>query len=136
MDGTNAIIVTKQDLKQMLTEAGIIAAETVLNNFKEELNTNPLEKQTKRLKDFIADRSTIPNPKDEWANGRHIRLLAPNKNGKPKSMAWFQTFKKESILNHCPSRSSTDHGRLREWRFEDIANAWDHYHRQRWMREV
>jgi len=134
MQGTDAIVVTKHDLKQMLTEAGTVAAEKVLNSFKDELNVDPLEKQAKRLKDFIEDRTTIENPRGEWASGRHIRLIAPNKNGKPKSMAWFQTFKKESILNQCPDRSSTDHGRLREWCFEDIANAWDYYHRQRWLR--
>ncbi|MEW7008473.1 MULTISPECIES: hypothetical protein [unclassified Lentilitoribacter] len=131
MQGTAALVVTKEELKKMLEEVGRISATQILNSFKAELNTNPIEKQTKRLQTYIQDRNSIENPREEWANGRHIRRLNPSKNGKPKSMSWFKTFKEESTLNKCFNRPSPDHGRLQEWTFEDVANAWDHFHRQR-----
>lgn len=134
MQGTAALVVTKEELQKMLEEAGRVSAYTVLNSFKEELNTDPMDKQIKRLQSYIEDRTTIDKPRDEWANGRHIRRLNLNMNGKPKSMSWFKTFKQESTLNQCFNRPSPDHGRLQEWCLEDIANAWDHYHRQRWER--
>lgn len=134
MQGTAAFVVTKNELKDMLEEAGRVGAHEVLSSFKDELNIDPVEEQTKRLQNYIKDRTTIDNPRDEWANGRHIRRLNPSKQGKPKSISWFKTFKEQSTLNQCFNRPSPDHGRLQEWTFEDIANAWDHFHRMRWLK--
>lgn len=125
MQGMEAIVVTKHELKELLKEAGEAGASEILDAFKDELITDPVLKQTNRLRDYIADRSTIANPREEWANGRHIRMLKPAKNGKPKSVAWFQEFKKKSKLNQCFHRPSVDHGRLQEWCFEDIYLSWN-----------
>lgn len=136
MQGTPAIIVMEEELKEMMIGAGRVAAQEIMDNMKEEITQDPVERQTNLLRAYIEDRKTITNPREHHASGRHIRKLKPNANGKPKSIAWFQTFKKESKLNKCFNRPSPDHGRLQEWCFEDIANAWDHFHRQRFMRQA
>ena len=134
MHGTPAIVVMEHELKEMMIGAGRVAAKEIMENMKQEITQDPVERQTTLLRAYIEDRTTLSNPREHHANGRHIRMLKPANNGKPKSTAWFQTFKKESKLNKCFNRPSPDHGRLQEWCFEDIANAWDYYHRQRWLK--
>ncbi len=136
MQAMQALVIMEHELTELLTKAGKVAALEVLEDFRQELNQDPVLKHADRLRSYIENRSLIDNPRDLWSNGRHIRLITPTKNGKPKSIAWFQTFKKESNLKNCVNRPSPDHGRLQEWCFEDIANAWDHYHRQRYMRQA
>jgi len=136
MQGMHALVIMEHELTELLTKTGRAAALEVVEQFRQELNTDPLEKQVQLLRDYIENRSTISNSRDVYANGRHIRLIKPTRDNKPKSVAWFQRFKKESKLNGCIKRPSPDHGRLQEWCFEDIANAWEHYHRQRWSIET
>ena len=134
MKGTAAIVVTEEELTNMLTQAGKAGAREVMSEYEQQLEQDPVERHTQLLRDFIEDRSILDNPREVFGSGRHIRRIIPAKNGKPKSVAWFQGFKRESKLNLCKNRPSPDHGRLQEWCFEDIANAWDNYNRQRWMR--
>ena len=131
MKSIPAVVLHQDQLSEMLVTAGRVAAREIAEAFKEDLKLDPTDQRIKKLRDYIADRTTCTNPKDEWANGRHIRMIAPAKEGKPKSMGWFQQFKKKSKLNKCYNRKSADHGHLQEWCFEDIANAWVHYHQQK-----
>lgn len=124
MEGTTALIVTKNDLAEIISAAGTMAAIKAVEALRADLNQDPAEKQLQLLRNYIADRTTINNPRDHWASGRLIRMIAPNQNGKPKSVSWFQKFKQTSGLNTCPHRTSHEHGRLQEWCFEDIANVW------------
>lgn len=136
MQRTPAMLITETELNDMLTKAGKLAAQEIVEHLKQDIYQDPQVTLTKRLRAFIEDRSTELNPRDIYANGRHIRMVQPNKNGKPKSTAWFQNFKRDSTLNQCFHRPSPDHGHLQEWCFEDIANAWDHYHRQRYLKQA
>lgn len=134
MRRTAAMIVTESELNEMLTKAGKVAAQEIIEHLKQEIYQDPVQTVTNKLRAYIEDRGTEQSPRDIYANGRHIRMLVPAKNGKPKSTAWFQNFKRDSTLNKCFHRPSSEHGHLQEWCFEDIANAWDHYHRQKWLR--
>ena len=136
MNGQPAVVVTEDDLKDMMIGAGRVAAKEVMEQVKGDINRDPMERQVMLLRQFIEDRSTIKEPDKHYASSRHIRMLTPNKNGKPKSVSWFQGFKKESRLDQCHHRPSPNHGRLHEWSFEDIANAWVYYLHQKWMREA
>ena len=136
MNGQPAVIVTAENLEQLMLDAGRTAAREVLERVTSDANLDPLERHVRLLRDYLEDRSVVSKPRELFASSRHIRLLAPNRNGKPKSVSWFQTFKQESGLARCDHRPSPTHGRLHEWCFEDIANAWVHYHRQRWLREA
>ena len=135
MEAMQALVIMEHELTDLLTKTGKIAAAEILEAFRQEINQDPIEKHATTLRNYIEDRTTLKDPRNRFAHGHHIRLLNPAKNNKPKSIAWFQNFKKESQLKDCPSRASTTHGRLQEWCFEDIANAWDYYHRQRWLKE-
>lgn len=130
-----ALIVTEQDLEVLLQRAAHLAAITAIEQLRTDLIQDPKEQVLNKLRAFIKDRSTITNPREHWANGKMIREIDTNHNNKPKSISWFQLFKKQSTLNQCPRRKSSEHGKLQEWTFEDIANAWDHFHRLRWMGE-
>ena len=127
-----AIVLTEDVLEEMLIRAGRLAAEQTVAKLKGELMQDPRERHILLLRNFLNDRSTVPNPRDVWANGHHIRQIELSNQGKPRSMTWFQRFKTESGLAACVSRPSPSHGRLQEWTFEDIANAWEHYYALRW----
>ncbi|WP_158510368.1 hypothetical protein [Roseibium album] len=47
-------------------------------------------------------------------------------------MTWLHRFKQESGLADCASRPCPTHGRLQEWTFENIANAWERYYMMKW----
>lgn len=125
MQGQQAIIVTEYELQQMLAQAGKAAAQEVISSFKAELTDDPTEATTRKLRAYIADRSTVLNPRDMWANALHIRSIKLNSRHKPLSVSWFQKFKKISGLDACFFRPSTATGGRTEWCFEDIANAWE-----------
>ena len=132
MEAIPAIVLTKSDLQEMLEQAGQRAAELVLAQHNADLMLDPQERQVKLLRGYLADRSSIEDPRAMWANSHHIRRLEVGANGKPKSMTWLHRFKQETGLAACVSRPSPAHGRLREWTFEDIANAWERYYMLRW----
>jgi len=135
MQAMQALVIMEHDLAEMIHKAGKTAAAEILEQFRQDMNRTPQDKQVEQLRAYIEDRSSCSNPREHWAHSRHIRMIKPTKAEKPKSISWFQKFKKASMLDGCNSKASSDHGRLKEWCFEDIANAWDHYHRQRWMRQ-
>ncbi|OBY24582.1 hypothetical protein A9D60_24050 [Leisingera sp. JC1] len=125
MNGQPAMIFLEHELQHMLTEAAKQAAQEVIDNFKSELSTDPNEVVIRKLRKYLADRRSVANPRDQWANGLHIRSIKTNTRGKPRSQSWFQQFKVKSGLNGCFSRKSLSSGGFREWCFEDIANAWE-----------
>lgn len=129
---TPALVLDEESLEGLLIKAGCLAAEETVRKLKAELVQDPQEKHILRLRNFLIDRSTIVKPREIWANGHHIRRIELSAKGKPKSTTWFQMFKRESGLGACTSRPSSQHGRLREWCFEDIANAWEKYYALRW----
>lgn len=124
MEGTTALIITKNDLKEIINAAGTAAAIKAVEALRSDLNQDPSEKHLNLLRAYITDRTSLKNPRDHFASSRLIRMIAPHKTGKPKSVSWFHKFKQTSGLNTCPHRTSHEHGRLQEWCFEDIANAW------------
>ena len=125
MSGQPAIIFMEHELQHMLTETAKKAAQEVIDNFKSELSTDPNEAVIRKLRAYIADRRSVSKPRDQWANGLHIRSIKLNTRGKPRSQSWFQQFKVKSGLNDCFNRKSLTSGGFKEWCFEDIANAWE-----------
>lgn len=123
MQGQQAVVIFEHELQQLVQETARSAAQEVINTFKEELTSDPSEVITKKLRAYIADRSTIANPREMWANSLHIRSLKLNSRHQPRSVSWFQKFKVQSGLNDCYSRKSQTTGGYREWCFEDVANA-------------
>lgn len=127
MHGQPALILMEHELEHMLKATARHAAQEVIENFRAELSTDPTETHIRKLRAFIADRSTVTNPREVWANGKHIRSIKLNSRGKPRSASWFQQFKKQSGLKNCFNRPSMNAGGTREWCFEDIANAWEQH---------
>lgn len=125
MNGQPAIILMEHELQHLLTKTAKCAAREVISAFRSELQTDQNEVITRKLRAYIADRSTISGPRTEWANGLHIRSIKLNGRGKPRSQSWFQQFKAKSGLRECFSRKSRTTGGNQEWCFEDIANAWE-----------
>ena len=125
MSGQPAIILMEHELQHILDKIAKNAAREVIDAFKAELTSDPAEAVTRRLSAYIEDRSTIPNPREHWANGLHIRGIKKGASGKPRSISWFQQFKIKSGLDGCFSRKSMAAGGTKEWCFEDIANAWE-----------
>lgn len=128
MDTTPAVVLTHHHLRTMLDEVAEKAANKAVANLKTEIRTDPNELIVERLRAYLADRTTEADSREVWAHSGHIRQLELNRRGQPKSVAWFQGFKRVTGLRDCPSRASKQHGRLREWCFEDIANAWVAYY--------
>ena len=131
MDATPALILTRHELRQLMADTAAEAATQAVTAMKSDLRSDPTERAISALRQYLEDRSTIANPRDHWANGHHIRGIQTNAKGKSKSMGWFMRFKRQSGLNQCVTRSSTQHGRLQEWTFEDIALCWDIYYSHR-----
>ncbi len=125
MNGQPAIILMEHELQHMLIATAKQAAQEVISTFKSDLISDPNDQIIRKLRSYIADRSTIADPRDEWANGLHIRSVKVSSNGKLRSQSWFQQFKVKSGLNDCFYRKSLSSGGYREWCFEDIANAWE-----------
>lgn len=128
MEGKTAVILTDEQLRVLAEVAGRAAATLVVAELKTELRADPFEQQVARLRAYMLDPSSTPNPRALWASSKHIRMLEPGSSGKPKSVAWFQRFKKESCLAESVSRPSPEHGRLRGWTFADIAMAYEAYY--------
>ena len=125
MTGQPAIILNEYELEHMVRAAARQAAQEVVAALRDDLKGNPVDAVVRNLRAFIEDRSTVPNPRQVWANGLHIRSIYPGRDGKPKSTSWFQQFKTNSGLNDCLHRKSRSAGGNHEWCFEDIANAWE-----------
>ncbi|MEM5585235.1 hypothetical protein WNZ15_22455 [Roseibium sp. AS2] len=132
MEALPAIVLSTEALEEMLERVGRRAAELVVAQLNADLREDPQDRQVKLLRCYLADRRSIEDPRAMWANSHHIRRIEVGSNGKPKSMTWLHRFKQESGLIDCVSRPSPTHGRLREWTFEDIANAWERYYMLKW----
>lgn len=132
MDAISAVVLSQEALNKMVEQAAQRGAEQAIKHFKTELEQDPQDRHVRRLRDYLADRSSIENPREIWASSHHIRQIELSTKGKPKSTTWMQQFKHESGLADCTSRPSPTHGRLREWTFEDIANAWERFYAFRW----
>ena len=128
METTPAIVITPHHLIELMENAATNAANKALAAAEEALHYDPDARVVDLLRRYLDDRTTLENPREHWAHGKHNRALHKTGAGKPRSVTWFQSFKKESGLGGCPSRISSQHGRLREWCFEDIANAWDQHY--------
>ncbi len=128
MKGIPAVVLTEESLTSLLVAAGELAAKRTVELLENNLVQSPTDKKLLSLIGYIQDRTTIDNPRDHWAHGKHIKMINPPKSGKPRSDTWFHYFKQKTGLHDCFSRKSPEHGRLREWTFEDIAIAWDKYY--------
>ncbi len=124
MQGIPAVVMQEQDLRQIIISASREAARQVLAEYHGQQSNTQTSNISQLLQAYLQDRTTIAKPRELWASSRDIRALLPNQKGKPKSYSWFQRFKRDSGLDRCTSRKSSHHGRLLEWCFEDIANAW------------
>ncbi|RNC90774.1 MAG: hypothetical protein ED558_17470 [Oricola sp.] len=123
-----AITLTEPQLQELLVAAGRLAAEQVVAELRASLVQDPREQTLLRLRGFLQDPSTITDPRAQWADSALIRRIRPNRQGKPKSVAWFMKFQKATGLCNCPNRRSPNHGRAKEWTFADIRHAWQHYY--------
>lgn len=127
MQGQPALIIMEHELQHILKTAAKAAAQEVIDAFRAELSVDPSESHIRKLRAFIQDRSTVADPREVWANGKHIRSIRLSSKGKPLSTSWFQHFKVDSGLADCISRKSQTAGGHVEWCFEDIANAWEQH---------
>ena len=128
MEITPALVMTHHALTELMETVATNAASKALAAAEDVLHYDPDARVVDLLRRYLDDRAALENPREHWAHGKQIRALHKTGAGKPRSVTWFQSFKKESGLGGCPSRISSQHGRLREWCFEDIANAWDQYY--------
>ncbi len=132
MEITSAVVLTVDHVRRIIEETAIETARQTADALKQDLYCDPIDQVANKLRNYIADQTTVENPRESWANGHHIRRLELNSKGDPKSISWFHRFKRDSGLAECISRSSNIHGRLQEWTFQDIASAWhNHYTRIR-----
>lgn len=128
MEGTPAVVLTHDQLKYMLEEAGKTAAELTVQKMQEQLLQDPNEKLLLTLREYIANPNSMEKPREQWAHSAIIREVALTPKGKPKSVAWFMKFQKETGLNHCPTQRNASNGPRKCWCFEDIRNAWQIYY--------
>ena len=128
MEALQAVVLTNTQLRELLEEAGQVAAERAVLKLRSELNQTPEEAILKQLRSYLADPSTVADPASHWAHSGVIREIQPTPRGKPKSVAWFMKFQRETGLKECFSRRSPSHGRRKEWSFEDIRLAWTKFY--------
>lgn len=124
MDAMPAVVLTHMQLKELLVSAGREAAEQVITELRAELVQDPRQKNLLHLREYLADPSSIPNPREYWADSWTIRSIYPNSKGEPKSVSWFMKFQRNTGLKDFITRRSSTHGGSKEWCFEDIYNVW------------
>jgi hypothetical protein len=129
MEALQAVVLTNTQLRELLEEAGQVAAERAVLKLRSELHQTPEEAILKHLRSYLADPSTVSDPHTLWAHSGIIREIQPTPGGKPKSVAWFMKFQRETGLKECFSRRSPSHGRRKEWSFADVRLAWEAYYR-------
>jgi hypothetical protein len=131
MEAMQALVLTSTQLRDMLTEAAKRGAALAVQELRADLHQTPDEATLQKLRSYLADPASLPNPQDHWAHSELIRRVQQTASGKPKSSAWFMKFQRETRLNECFTRPSPGYGRRREWTFADIKLAWDAYYRKR-----
>jgi hypothetical protein len=130
MEVLQAVVLTDHQLRQLLGEAAHKGAVLAVAELRTELQQSPEETLLQKLRAYVADPATLPNPDELWAHSGLIRAINQTKGGKPKSAAWFAKFQRETGLVGCPSRASPGYGRRREWSFADVHLAWNAYYRR------
>ncbi|MCI5076862.1 hypothetical protein [Oricola sp.] len=128
MEGIPAVVLTHDQLSEMLESAGQRAAELAVKRLRSELQQSPEQATLERLRGYLADPATVADPRSLWAHSGIIREVQPTPRGKPKSVAWFMKFQRETGLKDCSTRRSPTHGRRKEWTFADIGLAWGVYY--------
>tara|TARA_Y100000815_G_scaffold14654_1_gene12863 strand:- start:160556 stop:160975 length:420 start_codon:yes stop_codon:yes gene_type:complete len=131
MDSIPAVVLTQSQLRKMIDTACERAAELAVNRLRSDLARTPEQETLDRLRQYLADPSSSTNPTEEWAHSGIIREIQLTPRGKPKSVAWFMKFQRDSGLMDCTTRKSPVHGRRKEWTFADIRMAWQVYYSRR-----
>lgn len=131
MEALQALVLTSAQLRDMLMEAAKQGAALAVAELRADLRQSPEDATLQKLRSYLADAASLSNPRDHWADSGLIRRIQATGRGKPKSMAWFMKFQRETGLSGCPTRQSPAYGRRREWTFADIKLAWDAYYRTR-----
>lgn len=131
MDALQALVLTNEQLKDMLLEAARQGASIAVAELRKELHQSPEDATLQLLRSYLHDPASVSNPYDHWAHSGIIRQIEKTPSGKPKSTAWFMKFQRESRLNECFSRPSPSYGRRREWSFPAIRLAWNIHYRLR-----
>ncbi|MER9474365.1 hypothetical protein [Mesorhizobium sp. M0520] len=131
MEALQALVLTSTQLRDMLMEAARQGAALAVAELRTDLHQTPEDATLQKLRSYLADPASLPNPTDHWADSGLIRRIQSTARGKPKSTAWFMKFQRETGLNECFTRQSSAYGRRREWTFVDIRLAWDSYYRKR-----
>lgn len=131
MEALQALVLTDMQLRDMLTEAARQGATLAVRELRADLHQTPDDAALQKLRAYVADSASLPNPDEHWAHAGLIRQVQLTARGKPKSTAWFMRFQRLTGLADCQTRSSPAFGRRREWRFSDIKLAWDAYYRVR-----
>ncbi|MGV2114593.1 hypothetical protein ACQZ46_25500 [Agrobacterium salinitolerans] len=131
MEAVQAVVLTHVQLDNLLREAARQGAALAVSELRKEIQQSPDDVTLQRLRAFLHDPSSIPNPHECWAHSGIIRQIELTPRGKPKSSAWFMTFQRQTGLAGCYTRPSPAYGRRREWSFADIRLAWEAYYRRR-----
>ncbi|TIX71508.1 MAG: hypothetical protein E5V30_09815 [Mesorhizobium sp.] len=129
MEALQALVLTSTQLRDMLTEAAKLGAALAVQELRADLHQTPDDATLQKLRSYLADPASLPNPNDHWAHSGLIRRIQATARGKPKSTAWFMKFQRETGLNECFTRPNPAYGRRREWSFSDIRLAWNAYYR-------
>ena len=131
MEAMQAVVLTGAQLRDLLTESAKQGAALAVEALRAELHQTPDDATVQKLRAYIADPASLPNPHDLWAHSGLICQIERKPTGKPKSSAWFMKFQRETGLVDCFTRPSPAFGRRREWSFHDIKLAWDVYYRRK-----
>lgn len=131
MEATQALVLTGTQLDELLREAARQGAALAVAELRKEIHQSPDDVTLQRLRTYLTNPASIPNPNDCWAHSGIIRQIGLTPRGKPKSSAWFMKFQRETGLVDCYTRPSPAYGRRREWSFADIRLAWEAYYRRR-----
>ncbi len=126
-----ALVLTNTQLRDMLTEAARQGAALAISDLRANLHQSPDESTLQKLRAYLADPASLPNPHEHWAHSGLICQIERKPSGKPKSSAWFMKFQRETGLVDCFTRPSPAYGRRREWSFADIRLAWNAYYRRK-----
>jgi hypothetical protein len=131
MDAMQALVLTGHQLEELLREAARQGAALAIAELRKEIHQSPDDVTLQRLRTYLTNPASIPNPNDCWAHSGIIRQIESTSRGKPKSSAWFMGFQRQTGLAGCFTRPSPTYGRRREWCFADIRLAWETYYRRR-----
>lgn len=128
MEAMPAIVLSGTQLRDLLAEAAREGAKLAVQELRADLHQSPDDATLQKLRAYLSDPASVPTPHDQWAHSGLIRQIEPTPRGKPKSMAWFMTFQRQTGLAECFTRHSPAYGRRREWCFADIRLAWNVYY--------